>query len=65
MRTRRNAFSGTTPCTPILKHVDTNTEDEYRRFVEEMDKAKEIANNLYLQTNGLAGISKIYEEEKE
>ena len=41
------------------------TEDEYRRFVEEIDKAKKIATNLYLQTNGLAGIAKIYEEEKE
>ena len=40
------------------------TEDEYRRFVEEMDKAKEIAKGLYLQTNGLAGIAKICEEEE-
>lgn len=39
------------------------TEDEYRRFAEEMDKAKEIAKNLYLQTNGLARIAKICEEE--
>ena len=39
------------------------TEDEYRRFVEEMDKAKEIAKSLYLQTNGLSGIAKICKEE--
>lgn len=29
------------------------TEDEYKRFCEELDKAKETAEQIYLQTNGL------------
>ena len=29
------------------------TKDELERFVEEMDKAKETARQIYLQTNGI------------
>ena len=29
------------------------TKDEYGRFVKELDKAKKVAEQIYLQSNGL------------
>ena len=29
------------------------TKDEYERFVEELDKAKKMAEQIYLKSNGL------------
>lgn len=29
------------------------TEDEYEKFMEELDKAKKTARQIYLQTNGI------------
>ena len=29
------------------------TKDEYERFVEELDKAKDVAEQIYLKSNGL------------
>ena len=41
--------------------VDTPvTKDEYERFVEELDKAKEVAEQIYLKSNGIA---KLIQEE--
>ena len=40
------AFVGWAVNTPV-------TEDEYKRFAEELDKAKETARQIYLQTKGI------------
>ena len=34
------------------------TKDEYERFVEELDKAKKVAEQIYLQSNGLENLTK-------
>ena len=36
------------------------TKDEYERFVEELDKAKEVAEQIYLKSNGIV---KLIQEE--
>ena len=40
------------------------TEDEYRRFAEEMDKAKEMGKQIYLKSNGLVDFEKFLQKVK-
>ena len=39
------------------------TKDEYEKFVEEMDKAKKMARQIYLKSNGLIDADKFQQEE--
>ena len=34
------------------------TKDEYERFVEELDKAKKMAEQIYLKSNGFENLTK-------
>ena len=40
------------------------TEDEYERFAEELDKAKEMGKQIYLKSNGLVDFEKFLQKVK-
>lgn len=40
------------------------TKDEYERFAEELDKAKEMGKQIYLKSNGLVDFEKFLQKVK-